>query len=87
MQFVTTLTQKGQVTIPIHIRKKLDVKSGQKIAFEERGGEIIVKGAPDFLSLMGSLKANKKFDEQKVREAVSKHLAKQYSQKLRREQK
>lgn len=85
MQFVTTLTQKGQATIPVHIRKKLDIKAGQKVAFEERGGEVIIKAAPDFLDLIGSLKTNKKYDSKKAEIAVGQYLAKQHSQKLKRE--
>lgn len=32
MQY-STVTQKGQITIPIDIRKALDIKEGDKIAF------------------------------------------------------
>lgn len=87
MQYTSTITQKGQATIPVHIRKKLRVGSGQKVIFEERGDEVIVKAVPDFLGLMGSLKTSKKYDKQKVEKAVGKYLAKQYNHKLLREQK
>jgi len=83
----TTITQKGQVTIPVHIRKKLSIKTGQKVIFEERGDEIIVKAVPDFLTLMGSLKTNEKYDKQKANQAIGKYLAKHYGEKLIREQK
>ena len=82
----TTITQKGQVTIPVHIRKKLSIKTGQKVIFEERGDEIIVKAVPDFLTLMGSLKTNKKYNKRKANLAVGKYLAKRYGEKLIREQ-
>ena len=83
----TTITQKGQVTIPAHIRRKLSVKAGQKVVFEERGDEVIVKTVADFLSLMGSVKTNKRYDKQKADKAVGKYLAKTYREKLSREQK
>lgn len=34
------VTSKGQITIPIEIRKKLGIKSGDKILFIEEAGKI-----------------------------------------------
>ena len=34
------VTSKGQITIPIEIRKKLGVKNGDKILFMEESGKI-----------------------------------------------
>ncbi len=87
LMIATTITQKGQVTIPIHIRRKLSIVSGQKVVFEERGSEVIVKAIPDFLGLMGSLATHKKYDKQKVVAAVGKYLSGQHRKKLLREQK
>lgn len=72
---VTTVTQKGQATIPVFIRKKLGIKPGEKVVFEERGEEVILRILPDLSSLRGSLKTNKKYDEDKVVESVGKMLA------------
>lgn len=36
------VTSKGQVTIPIDIRKKLGIKEGDKILFVEEGNQIIM---------------------------------------------
>ena len=36
------VTSKGQVTIPIEIRKKLGIKNGDKILFVEESGSIYV---------------------------------------------
>ena len=36
------VTSKGQVTIPIEIRKKLGVKNGDKILFVEEAGKIYI---------------------------------------------
>ena len=36
------VTSKGQITIPIDIRKKLGVKEGDKILFVEKRGQIIM---------------------------------------------
>lgn len=36
------ITRKGQVTIPIEIRKELDFKVGDTVLFEQRGKEIVM---------------------------------------------
>ena len=42
---VAKITSRGQVTIPIDIRKKLGVKEGDKIIFLEDEGRIFVANA------------------------------------------
>jgi len=42
---VAKITSRGQVTIPIDIRKKLGVKEGDKIIFFEDGNRIVVVNA------------------------------------------
>lgn len=37
------LTSKGQVTIPLHIRKKLGLSSHSEVEFIEEKGRVIVK--------------------------------------------
>lgn len=39
------ITTRGQITIPIEIRKKLGVKDGDKVIFVEEGGRIIMENA------------------------------------------
>ena len=39
------ITTKGQITIPIEIRKILGVKDGDKVVFIEENGRIIIENA------------------------------------------
>jgi len=39
---IAKVTSKGQITIPIDIRRKLGVKDGDKILFVEEQGQIIM---------------------------------------------
>jgi len=39
------ITARGQITIPVEIRKKLGVKDGDKVIFIEENGRIIVENA------------------------------------------
>lgn len=40
---ISTITQKGQTTIPVDIRHKLGLEAGDKIAFEIFKGKAIIK--------------------------------------------
>lgn len=39
----STLTQKGQVTIPAGIRKKLSLRTGDRVAFVQQGDHVLVR--------------------------------------------
>ena len=78
MQYTTTLTQKGQATIPIAIRKKLGVKTGQNVVFEEQEDRIVIKAQPNLEDLMGSLKTKIKYNKKKAYKAVGKMLGERH---------
>lgn len=41
----TTVTSKGQVTIPVEIRRALDLKEGDQVAVEQRGEAVLLRRA------------------------------------------
>ena len=43
MKTTSTMTSKGQVTVPIAIRRKLGLKSGDKIEFTDQGKRIVIR--------------------------------------------
>jgi antitoxin PrlF len=43
MTDIATVTSKGQVTVPIAVRKRLGLKEGDRLAFVNQGGEIIIR--------------------------------------------
>ena len=47
------VTSKGQVTIPIDIRKKLGLKNGDKVLFVEEAGRIYMINSSGLLLLNG----------------------------------
>ena len=45
---LSTVTQKGQATIPGAIRKELDLHPGDKVAFESVNGKVFLKKVEPF---------------------------------------
>ncbi|GJL49834.1 MAG: hypothetical protein NPIRA01_10610 [Nitrospirales bacterium] len=68
----STMTRKGQVTIPKEIRDRLEVKEGDKVFFVVRGEEIILKVIRGtILDLKGSIKPTRHPEDfDKIRRAV-----------------
>ncbi len=56
-----TITPKGQVTIPVEVREKLNVKPGDKIIYADTAAGIFLKPAKkDMLADFGFLKGQRK---------------------------
>lgn len=71
MDNVTTVTTKGQVTIPLEIRRSLGIKPGQKITFTQtspNSASLSPLQDPIF-KLNGILPSTKKFDKTKARQS------------------
>lgn len=43
MQVNAKITSKGQITIPLKVRQALGVKEGDRLIFEQNGGEMVVR--------------------------------------------
>ena len=48
------VTRKGQVTIPVKLRKKYKIEGNSKVQIVEEDGKIVIKKQPSFLDLIGS---------------------------------
>jgi antitoxin PrlF len=43
----TKITSKGQVTVPVEIRRKLGLRQGDRVEFSEKRGDTVIRRAPD----------------------------------------
>lgn len=69
MDAYSTITQKGQVTIPIKFRKKLGLEVNSKVKISMRSNKVLMEPAVSLDHLFGILKVDKKFDKKKARAA------------------
>jgi len=79
LQKDVTITSKGQLTLPISIRKalKLGVKRKIRVAITQEG-VVTMRPLPDVMSFFGALKNNLPYDpheKDKAREAMGRHTA------------
>ena len=56
MKSITTVTTKGQVTIPIELRRELGIEPGDRIQFEAGEGGLQLRRIPSVESVFGSVK-------------------------------
>ena len=76
----STITRKGQVTIPKEIRDSLGIREGDRVFFVQRGDEVVLKVLQGtILDLKGSVlvPASQDFDEvrRKVKKTVGRRSA------------
>ena len=82
MLFTTTVTEKGQATIPTALRKKLGIQPNTKVVFELKNEtEITLKPVQNFFSLKGSVKSKKQFNITDMDKAVAKAVKKTYAKR------
>ena len=77
------LTSKGQVTIPLPIRKALNLKTGDKVHFVNDGDRaILVPARGDFYALKGILKTGKgkPLGVAEMREMAKTYVVKRYAE-------
>ena len=75
---ISTVTSKGQVTIPKEIRIFLKIKPSDKVDFEVENGRVILKPIKTLLNFRGSVSAKEKGDldaeRQQAKIALSKKV-------------
>ena len=48
------VTRKGQVTIPVELRRKFHIEENSRVEFIEKNGEIVLRKCHSFFDLAGS---------------------------------
>jgi len=77
----TRITQKGQVTIPKHIREYLGLKTKNEVEFKVEKGRVIIEPAPSLEANFGKVKPKRKPENfAKARKAFEKEVAKEVTE-------
>ncbi len=75
----TTLTSKGQLTIPKDIREKLNLKAGTKFYVTEHDGEIVLKAknkrAVDLAGILGPPPSGETLTNEQIDEAIGRAVS------------
>ena len=77
---IAKITSKGQITIPVEIRKNLNLASGDKVAFLEKDGEYVmvnvsrigIKNNPKTVNVEGII-ASMEFEDMHVNPEMKKY--------------
>lgn len=76
MVSVAKISTRGQVAIPKEIRRKLSIKEGDTIIFEERDEGIYIRRVKNFLDMQGSL-PSLKLTIEKIKDKAMEEMAKE----------
>ncbi len=72
---MSTITRKGQVTIPKALRDKLGIEEGDSVFFVQRGDEVVLKVLQGtILDLRGSVPVTAPQDFEQIRRQVKKRV-------------
>lgn len=52
----STITSRGQTTLPVAVRRALDLKAGDRIIYEIQGDSVVVRPHSGAMAVFGSLK-------------------------------
>lgn len=52
---ISTISTKGQITLPVAVRRKLGLKPGDRVVVEATEGAVVVRPAPDLFKWKGFL--------------------------------
>jgi AbrB family looped-hinge helix DNA binding protein len=53
------VTRRGQTTIPLEIRRKLDIREGTRLTVEADSGKVVFRKVPSIFDLAGKSKMTK----------------------------
>jgi antitoxin PrlF len=79
------MTAQGQISVPAEIRKMLGLRPGSVLAWDEKGGEVVVRRAGRYTSaevhevLFGVAHAPKAKVDVDVKEGIRKHIRQRHA--------
>ena len=78
MNGFATLTQKGQVVIPVAIRDFFGLEPADRLYFEVEENKIVAKPVLSLEGAFGMIKTKKSFSEKEYKQAIAKELVRKF---------
>lgn len=76
---ISTITTKGQATIPVAVRRALQLKAGDRVQFQQEGDRFFIKPAPSRIEdAFGIVKAKRGATLAELDQAGRKAMLKKY---------
>lgn len=72
MQSISTVTQKGQITIPVGMRKRFAIQAYKKVLLVQAEDHIKIYPTKDMIDFAGFIKTNRRKSVLKAREEMEK---------------
>ena len=85
MNGLSTITQKGQVVIPINLRKALKLSPQKRVSFELKDDAIIIKPVLSIDEAFGMFKSAKKATEEDFDKAIKEAVVEKFRTKFIKE--
>jgi AbrB family looped-hinge helix DNA binding protein len=72
----STLSSKGQITLPVRMRRQIGLRPNDAVTIETVGDAIVIKRAADFFELRGFLgkACSPDIEAKRMRDAVGRHV-------------
>jgi len=78
MDTISTITERGQVVIPVAIRQHLGLKPSDKLFFQLDDGKIIAQPLLSIQQAMGVIKTHKRHTKKEYKKAILKAVAQKH---------
>lgn len=78
MTAVSTMTIKGQVTIPVAIREELGLAPREMVVFVKEGKRVYFEPIKSFLEMGGSLRSRRRFSLTEMKKTAQKYVAQRH---------
>ncbi|MBL9171800.1 MAG: hypothetical protein JNN07_28985 [Verrucomicrobiales bacterium] len=83
---MSTISTKGQTTIPEELRRELSLEPGHRLMWELIQGKLVATPTGDLMSLAGALKSDKPYlPKEEMRKILQEQRSKRLAKKLAQE--
>lgn len=84
MQYVSTITSKGQVLIPKTIRDQMGIKPFDRVSFDVRNDKVMLEVSDSVESMRGFIKTKRRLTDAQLKKAINRAVGKAIGESYRK---